>query len=135
MIFQTIGHAKFFENLDVNPYNITSTADLIEFLKNTPEEKYDEYGASTFEAARDAPGSSQSPEFMQSKERMDHLGREVARLLDEHSCDVMIAPTSLDMPLDLGGLPGISVPIGFYSKHRSVVINAEGMITKGPNIP
>ncbi|KAG4437816.1 hypothetical protein IFR05_006703 [Cadophora sp. M221] len=129
------GQAKFFANLDINPCNISSTADVIEFLKTAPEERYDKFGASTFEAARDAPGSSKSPAFVKSKEHMGHLGKEVARLLGEHDCDVMIGPSSMDMPLDLGGLPGISVPIGFYSTDRKAITIQHGLITKGPNIP
>jgi hypothetical protein len=66
---------------------------------------------------------------------MEHLGKELARLLDDHQCDMLVAPTSMDLPLDLGGLPSVSVPIGFYSTNRNATKNAEGMITKGPNIP
>jgi amidase len=66
---------------------------------------------------------------------MEHLGEDLVRLLDEHHCDVLLATSSTDLPLDLGKLPGISVPLGFYSKDRPVVKNSEGLIAKGPNIP
>ncbi|CAG8382191.1 unnamed protein product [Penicillium salamii] len=109
--------------------------DLIEFTKNTSEEEYERYGANWFESARDAPGTSKPEQFLSVKARMEDLGDDIARLLDKYGCDIILATSSADLPLDLGRLPGIQVPLGFYSSNREIVRNAKGMVTKGPNIP
>lgn len=99
---------EFFSNLEVNPHNISNIEDLIEFTEATPEEQYEKYGAEWFENARDALGTSASDAVLQVKSRMEHLGEDVTRLLDKHNCDVLLATSSTDLPLDLGRLPGIS---------------------------
>ncbi|CAG8181637.1 unnamed protein product [Penicillium salamii] len=126
---------EFFAGLTENPHRIRNISDLIEVIKNTPEEEYDNCGANWFESARDAPGTSMSEEFFTVKARMEHLGGDIARLLDTYDCDVLLATSSTDLPLDLGRLPGIQVPLGFYSANREIVRNFKGMVTKAPNIP
>ncbi len=126
---------EFFATLVTNPYQIKTISDLIDFTKSTSEEDYEKYGADWFENARDAPGTSESEEFLSAKARMEHLGDDIARLLDNHDCDILLATSSTDLPLDLGRLPGIQVPLGFYSADRAVVRNSKGMVTKAPNIP
>ncbi|KAJ5737504.1 amidase [Penicillium malachiteum] len=76
-----------------------------------------------------------SEEFLASKARMEFLGDDVARLLDQYQCDTVLATSSTDLPLDLGRLPGIQIPLGFYSAECEVVRNLKGMVTKAPNIP
>lgn len=131
----SVALAEFFGGLAVNPHEIYNVSDLIEFIKRTPEEEYEKFGAEWFENARDVQGSSTSEEFLKSKVKMEHLGQDLVRLLDEHNCDILMATTSTDLPLDLGRLPGISVPLGFYSSDRAVVKNSKGQVSKGPNIP
>lgn len=126
---------EFFAGLAENPHGIKNISDLIEFTENISEEKYGECGADWFESARDAPGTSMSEEFFAVKGRMEHLGDDIARLLDTFDCDLLLAPSSTDLPLDLGRLPGIQVPLGFYSANHEVVRNFKGMVTKAPNIP
>ncbi|KAJ5088765.1 amidase [Penicillium angulare] len=126
---------ELFTGLTKNPHGIKNISDLIEFTKSTPEEEYDRYGANWFENARDAPYTSASEEFFSVKARMEHLGDDIARLLDTSNCDVLLATSSTDLPLDLGRLPGIQVPLGFYSANREVVRNVKGMASKAPNIP
>ncbi|XWW92117.1 hypothetical protein V2A60_000039 [Cordyceps javanica] len=125
----------FFGRLVENPQKIANISDLIDFIKERPEEQYEKFGADWFENARDAPGSSESEDYLKTKAKMEHLGEDVVRLLDKHNCDVLLATSSTDLPLDLGRLPGISVPLGFYSAERPVVENSKGLVTKGPNIP
>ncbi len=126
---------NFFGDLTENPHNIKNLSNLIDFLKATPEEEYNKLGADWFENARDAPASSDSEAWLSTKARMEYLGGDIVRLLDCNDCDLLLATSSMDLPLDLGRLPGISVPLGYYSKDRPVVIGSEGLTTKGPNIP
>ncbi|TQV97343.1 amidase [Cordyceps javanica] len=125
----------FFGRLVENPQKIANISDLIDFIKERPEEQYEKFGADWFENARDAPGSPEPEDYLKTKAKMEHLGEDVVRLLDKHNCDVLLATSSTDLPLDLGRLPGISVPLGFYSAERPVVRNSKGLVTKGPNIP
>lgn len=119
----------------MNPQGIQNISDLIEFTKTVPAERYDLLGAKWFECARDAPGTSKSEGFLEVKAKMERYGADVVKLLDHSQCDVLLATSSTDLPLDLGRLPGISVPLGFYSENRPVVTNARDLVTKGPNIP
>ncbi|KAK1836085.1 amidase [Podospora conica] len=130
-------YEKFFGDLVVNPHNIRTISDLIEFTKRTPEEEYERLGAGWFENARDAVGSSQSEAFLACKTRMDDLGNDLVRLLDRTNCDVLLATPTTDLPLDLGRLPGITVPMGYYSKDMPETKGTcSGGLTKlGPNIP
>lgn len=66
---------------------------------------------------------------------MEWLGADIAELLDREHCDVLMAPSSFDLPVDLGGNPAINIPLGHYSKERQVVHNSNELVTKGPNVP
>ncbi|KAF5601713.1 amidase [Fusarium subglutinans] len=128
-------YESFFKSLKVNPHGIRSISDLIEFIKSEPLERYEDFGASWFESARDAPVDSDSDRFKEVNAKMEAFGAEIPQILDENDCDVLLASSSTDLPLDLGRLPGISVPLGFYSASREALRNSKGFITKGPNIP
>ncbi|KAK0668450.1 amidase [Cercophora samala] len=128
-------YKEFFSDLEVNPHGIHDLADLIEFIKRTPEEAYAEFGAGWFESARDASGTSSSEAFLSCKSRMEELGSDLVKLLDRTNCDILLATGSTDLPLDLGRLPGISVPLGYWSEARDATIGEDGTVTKGPNMP
>lgn len=80
-------------------------------------------------------GTSISEAVLRVKSKMEHLGEDLVRLLDKHNCDLLMATSSTDLPLDLGRLPGISVPLGSYSEARQVVRNGKDQVIKAPNIP
>ncbi|KAJ5626815.1 amidase [Penicillium herquei] len=126
---------EFFAKLVTNPHKIKNMSDLIEFTKGTAAEEYEKFGANWFESARDAPGTSASEEFRLVNARLENLGEDIPRLLDEQNCDILLATSSTDLPLDLGRLPGIQVPLGFYSSDQEVIRNSKGMVTRAPNIP
>lgn len=119
----------------MNPHKIKDTSGLIEFTKRTPEENYEKLRPGWFESARDAPGSSQSEPFLECKARMDDLGLDPIRLLDRTNCDIILATPTTDLSLDLGRLPGISVPSGYYSQNMSEVKGRDGLTKKAPNTP
>ena len=66
---------------------------------------------------------------------MELLGADIAKLLDRENCDAIMAPSSFDLPVDLGGNPAINIPLGHFSKERDLVRNTHGLVTKGPNVP
>ncbi|KAK1753798.1 amidase, partial [Echria macrotheca] len=129
------GFEKFFSELDHNPHGIDNVGDLIEFLKNTTQEEYDRFGAKWFEDARDISDSSESEMYLASKKRLDYLGLDPVRLLARTGCDLLVAVPTVDLPLDLGRLPGIAVPLGYYSEATPVTKGEDGLVTCGPNMP
>ncbi|KAJ5702459.1 amidase [Penicillium malachiteum] len=124
-----------YEKLVTNPHKIKNISDLVEFTKGTSAEEYEKFGANWFESARDAPGTSASEEFCLVNARLENLGEDIPRLLDQQNCEILLATSSTDLSLDLGRLPGIQVPLGFYSSDQEVIRNSKGMVTKAPNIP
>ena len=134
-IWTNLAYESFFKTLKVNPHGIHSVSDLIEYIKSEPLERYGDFGASWFESARDAPVDSDSDYFKEANGKMEAFGADIPQMLDKNNCDVLLATSSTDLPIDLGRLPGISVPLGFYSPSRETVRNSKGFITKGPNIP
>jgi len=119
----------------VNPHNILNLDDLVQFLKRTPEEEYERFGAGWFENVRDAVSSSQSEAFLAGKSRMEDLGQDLVRLLYRTNRDVLLATPTTDLPLDLSGLPGICVLSRYYSSEMAEVKGKDGLTRKGPNIP
>lgn len=65
---------------------------------------------------------------------MDDLGLDPVRLLDRANCDLLLATSLTDLPLDLCRLPGISVPPGYYSSNIPLTKGGNGLTTKAPNI-
>jgi hypothetical protein len=114
-------YEEFFGRLVADPHHINNFSNLIEFTQRTTKGQYERFAADWFENPRDASLTSKSDEFFAVKSRMEHLGEDLIRLLDKHQCDVLLATSSTDLPLDLGRLPRISVPLGFYSKDQPVV--------------
>jgi amidase len=110
-------------------------ADLVAFMQRTPEEQVEKYGMEGFTAARDEPHSSASPEFKDAVARMKHLGADIERLFDASQCDAILAPTSADLPFDLGQNPVITVPLGFYPRDRRLARALDNMVAKANNIP
>lgn len=110
--------------------------DLVRFIKDTPEERYDIYGAEWLENARDAAYTTTDEEFFRMKSEMFNDGQEIERLLDEYDCDAILVPTFTDIPYDIIGNPAISVPLGYYSSTVDMAIDERGdLARKGPNIP
>ncbi|KAF2702777.1 putative amidase [Pleomassaria siparia CBS 279.74] len=129
------GLESYFDQLKVNPHGIHTLADLVTFMERTPEEQVERYGIEGFTDARDEPYTSESPEFKDAVARMKHLGADIERLLDVTQCDAIVAPTSADLPFDLGQNPVVTVPLGFYPKDRKVVRALDSMVAKANNVP
>lgn len=109
-------------------------SDLVEYIRNTPAEQYDIYGAEWLENARDAEYTTTDEGFLLMRAEMADLGEEIQRLLDKYDCDAILVPTFTDIPYDINGNPAISVPLGFYSSCVDISQN-RGLVKKGPNIP
>lgn len=128
------GLEGYFSSLGKNPNQIHTMADLVQFIRNTPGEQYDTYGAEWLENARDAEYTTSDEEFHRMRAEMSDYGEEIHRLLDKYECDAILVPTYTDIPYDINGNPAISVPLSFYSVN--VDITKRGALVKqGPNVP
>jgi len=125
--------AVYFQSLEHNPYNIKSLADLVDFIKSEPAERFDLYGTSTFEKALETELNDEDLNLMFS--RRFAKGSEIPAMLEMNSCDAMIVPAHCHNPSDLGQLPVICVPMGVYSSKRRVEKTDGGIVSRGPNIP
>lgn len=130
---------RYLQSLATNSHNIENMSDLIEYLKENPAEKVEEFGIDGFERARDAlqnlVESPSNPTVRRSFQTSLKQGREIQRLLDSHDADAILVPTSADIPYDLGQNPAITVPISFYPEETDKSISPNGMTTKAFNIP
>ncbi|KAJ5668934.1 amidase [Penicillium macrosclerotiorum] len=128
------GLESYFGSLAKNPHNIETMSDLTKFLKETPEEQYDRYGADWFDQASNA-AHLPDDKAREIKAHVDDLGEEVNRMLDQYACDAIVAPAYTDIPFDLGGNPAIVVPLGFYSHAVDARKVFDRLKFRGPNIP
>lgn len=129
------GLEEYFKKLEQNPNNIHTVPDLVKFTEDNPSEENSKYGCDWLQNASQSKLSSGTAELNERKEGQENLGKEIEELLDRYECDAIMVPTSTNIPYDLGGNPGISVPLGFYSKDRLPTRNKFGAVLKGPNIP
>lgn len=128
------GLEGYFRSLDKNPNHIHTMADLIQYMKETPGEQYDTYGAEWLENARDAEYTTSDEGFRRMRAEMFDHGEEIQRLLDQYDCDAILVPTYTDIPYDIGGNPAISVPLGFYSFNVNIA-RRDDLVRRGPNVP
>lgn len=128
------GLESYFSSLDKNPNQIHTMADLVQFIKDTPEEQYDIYGADWLENARDAEHTTSDDEFLCMRTEMFDHGEEIRRLLDKYACDAVLVPTYTDIPYDIVGNPAISVPLGFHSFNVDIA-KRNDLVKQGPNVP
>lgn len=128
------GLEGYFHSLDKNPHQIYTMADLVQFIKDTPEEQYEAYGAEWLENARDAKSTTSDEEFQHMRADMFDHGREIQQLLDSYNCDAILVPTFTDIPYDIVGNPAVSVPLGVYSSDVDIA-RQSNLVKKGPNVP
>ena len=121
-----------FSELKDNPNSLETLGDLIDYIKRTPEEEYDVYGATYLEKAwSESSRNYNLPECIIDRQSM---GRDVRRLLAKYHCDVIAVPADCRNPSDLGQCPTITVPMGFYPRDTKPLHYA-GRVEVGPNIP
>ncbi|OJD27087.1 hypothetical protein ACJ73_01527 [Blastomyces percursus] len=129
--------AKFLESFDVNPCELHTLADVMEYTKKTPEELFARYGMKQWGQAEDIGKrfDFDSEEYKKSRSRRLFIGRQIPELLDTHKCDVLVAPSWVDTTANYGGCPTISVPMGFYPSDFPSIYTPDNLLVTGPNIP
>ncbi len=131
--------ARYFSELSVNPYDITSLGLLQAFTQKLPLESYPERDTMVWDRALDLGHGNESPAFWGNYTRQLHyagpLG--ITGALKNHSLDALVVPTSFApfLPALLGS-PVVTVPLGSYPPNTTVVKNKFGTLNAtAPNIP
>ena len=85
---------KYLGGLEKNPHNLRTLKDVIRYMEETPEEEPQKWSMSTFKIAAEAGDEADRDisRFTESEKFRLHIGMEIARLLDKHKCDILVAP-------------------------------------------
>ena len=130
---------RYFAALEVNPYNITSIQELMDFTHKHPLENYPEHDTITWENIIKSGRGNESPEFWgnysQIPKRFGHSS--ILGALKNYTLDAMILPAPHVYPAAaVLGIPAITVPMGRTPVDSPVVENSfGGMNETAPNQP
>lgn len=107
-----------------NPHNLHTLKDVIRYTEDTPEEELDKWNINTLKSAADAGVATDhdASRFTASNALRIHIGMEVARLLDNHECDILVAPMWTEATTSLGGNPQIAVPMPAHPTDRPLPV-------------
>lgn len=115
-----------------------SIEDIAEFTKTTAGEEYPERNIARFEQAAQRHGDS--AEYKAAQAMRVYLAGEggIPGALEAHKLDAIVAPTktSLNYFAACGGLPQITVPLGYQPETMEVKWSETGnLVDDGPNVP
>jgi len=135
--------AAYLKQLDTNPNNITSLADVSRFTRaaSPGPEEFPSRNTDTWDEALDPETGfdNTDPRFFPSLEENTFLGTAGGLLgaLDRHNLDAVILPTSFAPGFAaIVGAPAITVPLGFWPPNTTVVMNRRGnLVDTGPGLP
>ncbi|KAK8102714.1 glutamyl-tRNA(Gln) amidotransferase subunit A [Apiospora sp. TS-2023a] len=131
--------ANYFSELTVNPYNITSLAELQKFTQGTPTEDWPERDTQIWQDALDLGYDNTSPEFWSNYTADLYYGGllGITGAIKNMSLDALIMPTTFSSMLPaIIGAPIVTVPLGRHPDNTTVVANQFGTLNAtGPNLP
>ena len=128
------------KSLVVNPNNIRTIEDLIDFTKSTPEESYPSRNVDRWLGAIRSANLPRS-ELQSHLEKMLRCSGEEGILgaLEASKSDALIVPSTPDIPVTFAartGLPIIAVPLGYHSPETPIKKTKRGdLIECAPGIP
>lgn len=133
------GLRDYLSQLDHNPYNVRDLSDVAHFTKADPREEYP--GRDTYvwdrQLTRNITNDSERS-YAAYQANLQMAGEEgVLGVLDRYCLDALVMPTfaSYQLPA-IGGLPVVTVPLGFYPSNTPTKMNAKGnLVSVAPNIP
>ena len=133
------GLKEYLSHLDLNPNNIRDLFDVAHYTKADPREEYP--GRDTYvwdrQLMRNITHHSERS-YMAYQANLRMAGEEgVLGVLDRYHLDALVMPTfaSYHLPA-IGGLPVVTVPLGFYPSNTPTKMNAKGnLVSVAPNIP
>jgi amidase len=126
-------------NFTTNPHNLHTFEDVIEYLKTTPEEEANIRTLEYFEnyVTIGQKYTRESEEYKRSLAHRLDVGKQIPKLLERYSCDVIMLPTKVACePADVGGNPVVGVPMGYYPEDTEVTRKqSNGLVNIGPGVP
>lgn len=130
---------QYLSQLTTNPQKVYSLADLRNFTRTFPAEDYPDRDTRAFDNAIALGFNNTSPKFWTAYQtNLETSGlRGILGLLANFTLDALIQPTDFSFQLPaLGGLPVVTVPLGFFPYDNPVVKGERGtLVQSGPNIP
>lgn len=130
---------QYLSQLTTNPQKVYSLADLRNFTRTFPAEDYPDRDTGIFDDALTLGLNNTSPKFWAAYQtNLETSGSQgILGLLANFTLDALIQLTDFSFQLPaLGGLPVVTVPLGFSPYDTPVVKGERGtLVQSGPNIP
>ncbi|EWC43437.1 hypothetical protein DRE_07578 [Drechslerella stenobrocha 248] len=134
---------QYFDQLVVNPNNLHSLEDLINYTMEDPREAYPDRNVNTWITANNQPCADNSCAFAWNAYQANvYLGGKggILGALEsaggEGGLDALIMPTDFAAGIAaIAGYPVVTVPMGFYPPDTPVSRNARGLVTNAPGQP
>jgi len=130
---------EYLAGLESNPNQIRTIQHIIDYMKKDPREEYSE--RDTYWLERSATLDHQSLEYVRGLEESKYFAEEggILEAVRKSSLHAIMAPSDANIPnfsAARGGLPVVSVPLGYTPLDAPVQKNISGrLISSGPNIP
>ena len=129
---------NYLSKLTSNPQNVHNLADISYFTHRFPAEDYPDHDTAIWDEALALGFNNTSPQFWAAYQtNLEISGPQgILGLLSNFSLDALILPTAFALGLlALGGLPAVTVPLGFYLANTTVLKNERGLAEVYPNLP
>ncbi|KAK0105868.1 hypothetical protein ONS95_004381 [Cadophora gregata] len=131
--------AAYLAQLETNPNNVTSLADIRNFTQSFQLESYPTRDTAIWDDALSLGYNNSDYQFWQAYQASYYYGAEggVLGALDKYNLDALILPTDFASgPPARAGLPVVTVPLGSYPANTTVVKSRYwDLVQVGPNIP
>lgn len=131
--------AAYLAQLETNPNNVTSLADVRKFTQIFPLESYPARDTAVWDDALSLGYNNSDYQFWQAYQASYYYGAEggVLGALEKYNLDALILPTDYSSgPSARAGLPVVTVPLGSYPANTTIVKSRNwGLVQVGPNIP
>ena len=133
------GLADYLTRLAQNPNNIRNLDDISRYTKSDPREEYPNRDTFVWDRELTRNITNESPESWAAYQANLLMAEEqgVLGVLDRHNLDALIMPTfaSFHLPA-IGGLPIVTVPLGFYPAETRSTMNLKGtLVSIAPGVP
>ncbi len=130
---------NYLSQLSKNPNKVYNLADVRNFTRIFPAEDYPDRNMEIWDEALSLGFNNKSPQFWQAYQTNLAISgsQGILGLLANFSLDALILPTVFSPGLPaLGGLPVVTVPLGFLPYNTSIVKDERGTLVQlGPNTP
>ncbi|KAF3920449.1 hypothetical protein ABW20_dc0105159 [Dactylellina cionopaga] len=134
---------QYFDQLVVNPNNLHSLQDLIDYTMSDPREAYPDRNVNTWVSAVNQPCEDNSCDYAWKAYQADVYLGGIGGILGalesaggEGGLDALIMPADFAAGIAaIAGYPVVTVPMGFYPPNTPVTRNSRGLVSNAPGQP